>query len=60
MVPPFFFLPMGSGRVLVVKGKQRYGDKRKGGEDSWGWGGRVVCVCGGGGHKMFLEIIKLP
>lgn len=45
----FFLLPMGSGRVLVVKGKQRYGDKRKGSEDNGG----------GGGHKMFLEIIKL-
>lgn len=42
----FFFLPMGSGRVLVVKGKQRYGDKREGGER--------------GCHKMLLEIIKLP
>ena len=38
---------MGSGRVLVVKGKQRYGEGReRPGEE--------------GGHKMLKEIIKLP
>lgn len=40
---------MGSGRVLVVKGKQRYGDKREG------------CVEAGRkrADEMLLEIIKL-
>ena len=54
MLPPFFLLPMAGGRVLVVKGKQRYGNKRA----SPGMCVCVcvcVCVC----HEMLLEKIKL-